>query len=33
MFVFLLEEPLTVDKGITDAGYAPVQQKTRNNPE
>lgn len=26
-------KPLTVDKGITDAGYAPVQQKTRNNPD
>lgn len=24
-------KPLTVDKRITDAGYAPVQQKTRNN--
>ncbi|XP_073257831.1 uncharacterized protein [Porites lutea] len=26
-------KPLTVDKGMTDAGYAPVQQKTRNNPD
>lgn len=30
MFVLLHVEPLTVDKRITDAGYAPVQQKTRN---
>ena len=29
-FVCLLEEPLTVDKRITEAGYVPVQQKTRN---
>lgn len=25
-------KPLTVDKRITDTGYAPVQQKTRNEP-
>lgn len=27
---FPLEEPLAVDKRITDTGYAPVQQKKRN---
>lgn len=32
MFVLFHLEPLTVDKRITDTGYAPVQQKTRNEP-
>lgn len=30
MFVLVRVEPLTVDKRITDTGYVPVQQKTRN---
>ena len=31
MFVLVHVEPLTVEKRMADTGYAPVQQKTRNN--